>query len=299
MQNLNDMIVFAEVVECGSFTSAADKMDLPKSNISRKVARLEQALGVLLLQRTTRKLSLTEIGQIYFHHCQRIKEEIAEAEYNIARSLARPSGKLRLTASIGVGQHLLTPLLPAFKKRCPDVTVELELSNRRIDLLEEQFDAAIRVGELDDSTMVAKKLCTTKLTLWASPALLKQSKPATPEELADYPLLTMTNTRYERSWQLVSDATKYALQVEPAASSNDFSTLLTLACAGTGIAPLPDYIAAPAAADGKLVAIMPSWHIHQTDISLIFPSRRGVTPKLRALIEYLEEELGSKHPPKY
>jgi len=166
MQDLNDMAVFASVVKTGSFTAAGKALSLPKSNVSRRIARLEDTLNVRLLERTTRKLRLTEIGQSLYHHAQRIVEEADSANSLVESMTSRPRGILRVSASVFTGQKLLTPILPEFLKLFPELHLHLELSNRRIDLIEEGFDVAIRIGSMKDSTMIARYLGSIRIYLY-------------------------------------------------------------------------------------------------------------------------------------
>ena len=175
MNDLNDMAVFAKVVETGGFTMAGEAIDMPKSNVSRRVSRLEERLGVRLLERTTRKIRMTELGEIYYTHCRRIIEEAEHADARVSQALEIPRGQLRVSASVTVGQNIISPVLGQFVKEYPEVKVQMTLANRRVDLVEEGFDIAVRVGQLEDSSLVARLLGKSELALFASPDYLKRA----------------------------------------------------------------------------------------------------------------------------
>jgi len=175
--NLNDMLVFAEVVAQGGFTAAGDVIGMPKSNVSRTVSRLETALGIRLLERTTRKQTLTEVGRMYYEHCIRIKEELESATASIEKLTETPRGILRVCASVTAGQSLIARHLAEFAGAYPQVKVDLRLTNRRVDLIDEGYDVVIRVGESPDSNLVSKYLCSQALHLYAAPVIWKKQKP--------------------------------------------------------------------------------------------------------------------------
>lgn len=291
-RDLNDMAIFARIVEAGTLTAAAARLGLPKSNISRRLARLEDALNVRLLERTTRSLRLTEIGEIYFRHCQRLLEEVDHAEESIAALAEAPRGLLRVSTSITIGQHLLAPLLATFMVALPEVRLQLQLTTRRVDLIHEGFDLAIRAGELEDSSLVGRRLCQSTLSWCASPAYLKAyGKPGHPGELAGHDCLLLAETDGVRHVHLIGQNGQERFRIEPHAIVNDFSTLRTLAIAGAGIALMPDYMIGPAVGEQQLTRIMPNWSSPPIDIHALFPSHRGATPKVRAFLDFLVKRL--------
>ncbi|MFZ5532290.1 MAG: LysR family transcriptional regulator [Pseudomonadota bacterium] len=293
MRDLNDMALFALLVEAGSFTAAAGRAGLPKSTVSRRLARLEERLGVRLIERSTRRLRVTEAGEVYRAHCQRILEEADRAEQTVQDLIDAPRGPLRLTASVAVGQCLLAPLLGPFLARYPDVDVHLELTNRRVDLLAEAFDLALRIGPLEDTRLVARNLSDTRLRLCASPAYLDRAGvPETPADLARHTTLAMRDAalRADR-WTLVGPDGVARLSLRPRVAVNDFLVLHQLALAGQGIACLPDFVGREDLAAGRLMAVLPAWTGVDKPLSALYPSARGVTPKLRVLLEYLAATL--------
>jgi len=293
MSDLNDMMVFRTVVEQGSFTKAANSIGLPKSNISRKVSRLEESLGVLLLERTTRSLHLSEIGQIYYEHCSRIHEEINNAQGCVEAMAAVPKGWLKVCASVTVGQALLATRLPGFYASYPQVKLDLKLSNRRIYLVEEGFDLAIRVGPSPDSNLISKRLCSVKLHLYASEQYLTESQASktlkTPNDLTQHNCLFMSASVQKQRWQFSVASQKKYVDINAAFICDDFNVLLQMAMNHMGIALLPDYLCAGQLKEKKLVQVLDECVGESLDIYAVYPSRKGVTPKLRALLDYLAD----------
>ena len=203
--DLNDMMVFLAVVETGSFTLAADRLGIPKANVSRKVSRLEQNLSVTLLERSTRSQHLTEAGRRYLHHCKRIHEEVDLATASVCELFHSYSGELKIGASVATGQQILKPALGKFLHQYPDLKVQLNLVNRRVDFIEEGFDVVIRIGKLKDSTLIAKKLGTVTRKLFASPNYLAQhGQLQNVEQLSSHQLLIMNAVNNDIKQQLES-----------------------------------------------------------------------------------------------
>ncbi|AXN30856.1 LysR family transcriptional regulator [Vibrio coralliilyticus] len=290
MTDLNDLMVFATVVERGSFTQAAEALNTPKSNISRKITRLESQLGVRLLERSTRKLHLTEIGQRYYQYCKRIKEEYEAAGSAVESMLEKPQGRLRVCTSLGVGQSLLGDHLAEYCRHYPDVELDLSLTNRRVDLIEEGYDLAFRVGELPDSGLIAKKLCSINLRLYAAPSFAKH-RINTPSDLLKHPLMLMSAKERSPDWHLHCGVDKTALRFEPNVRCDDFSMLMRMAIKGLGITELPEYMAKRELAEGTLINILPDWQFEPVDLYALYPSHRGSTPKVRALLTHLSQAL--------
>lgn len=292
MHDLNDMAIFARVVQQGGFSAAASALGLPKSNVSRRVARLEDALGARLLERTTRRLHLTEIGTIYLAHCRRIVEEAEEAELSVDRLLEAPRGLLRLTTSVTTGQHLLAPLLAGFMRAHPEVTVDLALTNRVVDVIEEGLDVAIRVGALADSSLIARALGESGYRFCASADYLhERGAPNDPADLAGHDCLIMRADSLPARWQLIGPGGARTATIEPRAVVDDFTTLRRIVLDGAGIALLPDYLW-HGQDDARLIPILPGWSLPPVRIHAVYPSHRGATPKVRAFLDYLAENLG-------
>lgn len=291
--NINDMLVFAEVVSKGGFTAAGESLNKPKSNISRTVTRLEESLGVTLLQRTTRKHTLTEVGQMYYQHCLRIKEELDAANHSLETLTQTPRGLLRVSASVTVGQNLIAPLLLGFMQAYPEVSVDFRLINRRVDAIEENFDILIRVGDLADSNLVASALCLRHLNYYAAPRYL--SGKSQPKEdlsnLSDFNLLHMNSLNNPPQWLFKNEDEQHTHTFKPSFESDDFSVIRQLLIDGSGIAQLPDYLAQPHVAQGALVQVLTKWHGPTVPLHTLVPSRRGITPKVRAFLDYIKKRV--------
>ncbi|EGA70586.1 LysR family transcriptional regulator [Vibrio sinaloensis DSM 21326] len=288
--DLNDLMVFATVVEKGSFTAAAEAYNTPKSNVSRKITRLETHLGVRLLERSTRSLRLTEVGQRYYEYCRRIKDELNAADSAVESMLEKPQGRLRICTSLGVGQSLLSEHLANFCLQHPDIELDLALTNRRVDLIEEGFDLAFRMGDLADSSLVAKRLCEINLKLYAAPDRGFEAL-SHPSNLLDQPLMLMSAKERSADWQLTSKHEEYHVSFKPSVRCDDFSMLKRMAVQGLGITELPDYMAKEFEINGKLINVLPDWSFKPVALYALYPSHRGATPKVRSLLEYLNNVL--------
>ncbi len=288
MTDVDSMVVFANIVEHGGVTAAARALKVPKSNVSRRLAQLEDKLGVRLLERTTRKSHLTEIGGIYFQHCRRIVEEVENADLSIAQSVEVPRGTLRVSTSVTVGQHLIAPLLPEFMKAYPEVRMSLQLSNRRVDLIEEGYDLAIRVGQLEDSSLISRSLGGSGLGIYgASKYLETRGVPKSPTALAKQDCLVMSHAETGHVWNLTGPSGMKRVEIEPRAIVNDFAVLEQMVLEGLGVALLPNYVAR----SPKLIRILPKWSVPSVELHAIYPSHRGATPKMRAFLDWLVGKL--------
>lgn len=298
MRDLNDLAIFAQVVQSGSLTAAANALDMPKSNVSRRLARLETELGVRLLERTTRKLHLTEVGSLYYEHCRRILEEAEHAELSVQQRLAAPRGLLRISASHSVGQGLLAPILGEFLARYPDVQLQLVLTNRRVDLIEEGFDVVLRIGTLEESNLVARYLCNSSARCYAGPDYVaRHGRPSTPQELSQHSCLIMSDMPQPDRWTFTSAQGRETVTVPMRAAVNDFGTLRRMVLANAGIALIPDHLCEQDVEAKRLVRLLPDWSLPPTALHAVYPSHRGATPKLRALLDFLVEQLqAERHP---
>lgn len=292
--DLNDMMIFARVVKDSGFTAAGRALGLPRSTVSRRVARLERALGVRLLERTTRRLGLTEAGALTYEHCRRIGEEVEDATRALQTLLELPRGLLRVTASVTTGRHLIVPQLTDFLARYPEVRVELELTNRRVELVEEAFDVALRVGALEPSSLIARVVGPLRTGLFASPAYLAaKGIPAEPSDLTGHRCLSMVGSPAHRHWRLQGPGrAEVELKIEPLLAINDLDSLREAVAGGAGIAALPPYLAPMET--NRLVRVLPDWSFAPTDCHFVYPSRRGATPKLRAFVDFMVERIGRK-----
>ncbi len=295
MRDLNDLYYFAKVVQAGSFSAAARALDIPKSRLSRRLALLEEQLQVRLLQRTTRKLRLTTAGERYLEYCRSIIDAAHAADDAIEQLRAEPAGTVVLSAPIAVAQQILPALLPVFLSQWPKVDLHVLTTNRRIDLIAEGVDVAIRVrARLDtDAELIVRRLGTGGSYLVASPAFLnRHGMPTHPLELADYPALAFSDTAGPQRWSLHGPRDEHAnVTVQARLYANDFPLLVEAARQHHGIALLPDMAAAPAIRDGSLMHVLPQWRSDTGIIHLVYPSRRGMLPAAKAMIEFLAERL--------
>ncbi|GAA5786071.1 LysR family transcriptional regulator [Chitiniphilus shinanonensis] len=293
MQDLNDMLYFAEVVERGGFAAASRVLGIPKSRLSRRVAELETRLGVRLLHRTTRKLSLTEVGELYYRHCAAVRDEAGAAAETVARVQAEPRGTVRLAVPITLAQTMLGHLIPLFLAQNPQVKVDMRVTNRVVDLVEEGVDVALRVRQTlsDSGSLVVKQLGLTRAVLVVSPAqLARQGQPTRPEELSWMDTLAMSAQDGRASLLLRGPGgAEYTFVHHPRYVADDLLTLKLAALAGIGIAWLPDYMCNEELADGRLLPLLPAWEPPPGVVHAVFPSRRGLVPAVRRLLDFLGE----------
>ena len=289
--DLKDMMVFLAVVETGSFTLAADRLGIPKANVSRKVSRLEQQLDITLLERSTRSQHLTEAGKRYLIHCKRVHEELDLATACLSELLHSYKGNLKVGASIATGQQILKPALAEFMHQYPELNVQLNLTNRRIDFIEEGFDVVIRIGQLSDSLLIAKKLGTVTRRLFASPSYIaKHGKPKTAEQLNEHQLLIMNLINNDLKLKLVStEGDDYILNCKPRLLVDDFSVLKQSIVDGLGIAVLPEYIGREEVVTGKLIKIIPDWGMTDLDVYALYPRNRAKIPKVKAFLNFVSK----------
>ncbi|WP_333583329.1 LysR family transcriptional regulator, partial [Rivihabitans pingtungensis] len=283
--DLNQLLVFAKVVEHGSFIAASRALGLPKTTVSRKVQELEERLGARLLQRTTRRVALTEAGAIYHEYCSRIVQDIADADLAVGRVHSAPRGELRVSASFSFGMGALVPIVPDFMARYPDIRLQLELRNDAVDLVAEGFDLAIRIGPLEDSSCAVRYLAESRLALYASPDYLARAgMPATLDEVARRPTLTLSRLgRHGRFyWPLArQNGEARELAITPQLVANDPGVIKFAALAGLGVALLPVILIRPEVESGQLLPVLPDWEGPPTEIGAVYPSRRGLSPKVR------------------
>ncbi|MDN0084165.1 LysR substrate-binding domain-containing protein [Crenobacter sp. SG2305] len=302
MRDLNDLYYFAKVIEHGGFNAASRTLGIPKSRLSRRVADLEERLGVRLLQRTTRRLALTEVGTNYLAHCQAMLAEADAADEAIARVQAEPRGQIRVSCPELLAKTLLAPALTRYMQRHPQVRVWLEITNRRVDLIEEGIDVALRVrNQIEDSaSLVARRIGISRVVTIASPALLAEyGTPTCPAELARFPALVTQRPDGRGQWSLM-DAGGHEHTVlfdAPRLISDDMVLLAEAAIGGLGVAMLPSLVCEGALNDGRLVTLLPAFEAPGGILHAAFPSRRGLIPAVRSFIDFLAAELiPSDHP---
>jgi len=291
---LDETAVFLEVARKRSFVRASEQLGSSVSAISRVVAALEARLGVRLLQRTTRSVGLTEAGSTYFARCEPLMLELASAEAEASAQGARLQGRLRISAASGWGMTQLVPALPQFLARHPGLTLDLDLSNRYVDLVEERFDLAIRVGTLGDSRLVARRLAPNRRLLAASDAFAaRRTLPTHPRELDAHPCLVLDVGAHPDRWELHRRGVTVGVPVQGPMRCNHAPVLLEACRRGVGIALLPEFMLTEEFASGQLRQVLPAWATQEQGIYAIYPERRFVPAKVRAFVEYLTERLRS------
>jgi DNA-binding transcriptional LysR family regulator len=295
LQDLNDLYFFASVVEHGGFSAAGRALGIPKSRLSKRIAQLEDRLGVRLLQRTTRRFVVTEIGERFYAHCRAVLEEARAAQDAVDELRTEPRGIVRVSCPISLAQNVLGPMLPAFMLEHPKVQVRLTATNRRVDLIGEGFDVAIRVREkLDtDATLVLRSIGYARNLLVASPKFLDSNgRPKTLDELAALPALSMYEHEGAQVWELVDpNGKKAAVEVKPRLVSGDFTVLLAAAMQCCGVALLPEDYCGPLIASGELEWVLPEYTTAQGTLHFVYPSRRGLLPAIRSFVDFLAERL--------
>jgi DNA-binding transcriptional LysR family regulator len=288
--NLDEMLVLAKVVEAGSFTAAAAELGLPKSTVSRKISELEARLGSRLLQRTTRRLSLTDVGRTYYQYCARIVAEAEAAERAVSELQEVPRGPLRVTAPLNF--DFLGPIVSGFLERYPEVQLELTCTDRVINLVEEGYDVGIRAGQLADSALIARRLGSAQRYLVASSAYVKRrGRPRTPHDLTGHEHLlfgagqSRTSLRLEREGEFVDVA------VTPRLIVNDVDLLYDAATAGLGVAAVPVFRCADDLTRRRLEHLLQGWQPPAAPIHAVYPSTRHLSPKMKAFLEHLQAAL--------
>ncbi len=281
--DLDAIAVFVKVVEVGSFSGAARLLKMPKTTVSAKVAALEKRLGTILIQRTTRKLFVTEAGEQYFRHCANAVREIELGESALLAAQSAPTGVLKITAPIDLGHTLLPRIVHAYLEQYPGTSVELVLSNRISDLVGEGIDLAIRAGRLEDSSMIARRFMPITIKLWASLSYLAGAgSPAHPRELAKHRLLALSSMRTSH---LTNGKATAPVEIASRVVTDDFETVKALLIAGEGIGWLPDFIVADAVSAGTLAPVLPAWMMEDVGgFSFVYPGKKYASPKVQAFI---------------
>ena len=288
MKYLEGIAEFCAVADVGNFTGAANKLDTSVAQISRKVASLEKQLGVKLLQRTTRSVSLTEAGTQYFQQAMPALKALEDAQLAVSALQESPQGLIKLTAPVAFGEAFIAPLLNTFMQKYAGISVQCTFSNEKLDIVEQGLDLAIRIGKLEDSTLVAKKLATRHLFVCGSRDYFKeQGQPISIEELKEHSLLVGS----QPYWRLLIDNKIQSIPVQGRVRYNSGNELCSAAIAGLVIAQLPGFYVRKALASGQLIELFPEYKDKQEAIWAVFPSNRNVAPKIRLLVDFLAQHL--------
>lgn len=291
---LGEIHSFVSVVRAGSFTKAGKQRGVPKSTLSRQVSRLEQRLGAQLLKRSTRRLSLTEDGRAFYERCLHAIEEIENAERGLLDATGKPTGTLRVSTSMDLARDYLAPLLPEFRQLYPDVSLDIEMSHRHVDLIAEGFDLALRGGILNDSNLIARRLGNSRIILVASPGYLDhRGRPTTVDELADHDGLMIRQLLSQGRARVQGPDGWVALPLPAWLACNDFSVLCRAALDGLGIALMENNMARPHIAAGRLEQLLPDYGLGAGGgLFAVYPSTHHLTPKVRVFVDFLLERLG-------
>lgn len=290
MDRFQEMQAFTAVVEAGNFVKATETLGMSKAAVSRSVSSLEARLGVRLLHRTTRRLSLTEEGEVFYARCKDLLSELEEYEAEITSRSAEAVGQLRINAPVTFGILYLADLWPAFQASHPQVSLDVTLSDRTVDLVEEGYDVAVRIGRLESSSLVSRKLSQTRLVLCASPGYLAQAgTPRHPGELADHAVIAYSYFAPGNEWPFEGPQGPTTAKIQPVFRTNNGDTCRIAALQDRGIILQPSFLVGPDLEAGRLVELMPEHPSLELGIYALYPSRRHVSPKVRLLIDHLVE----------
>ncbi|MGB0683351.1 MAG: LysR family transcriptional regulator [Magnetovibrionaceae bacterium] len=298
MDRLEAMRAFATVVEQGSFTAAAKRLGTSTKMVSKWVAKLEESLNAQLLLRTTRSVSLTELGTAYLERCRSLLDQMDELDELVHLRRSALAGPIRMTAPTGFGSTHLTRALVPFLQANPEVKLELNLTEKRVALVEEGYDLAVRIGSLTDSTLIARKLAPMPLIICASPAYLDRfGHPGHPKALSRHECLIGNYVLEPWTWRFSQDGAEVAVKVAGNYSVNGPAAVARLAEGGLGIGRCPLYSVADALREGRLVALFPDFDLQETGVFAVYPPNRHLTARVRALIDHLSEAFGMENAP--
>ncbi|MGV0958269.1 MAG: LysR family transcriptional regulator [Limnohabitans sp.] len=287
------MRVFTAVVDAASFVGAGDALNMSKAAVSRHVSDLEQRLGVRLMHRTTRKLSLTSEGEVFLARSREILASIEASEAELSTRSVTASGLLKVSVPVSFGIRHLAPLWSEFLANHPQVTLDVQLADRVIDLVDEGFDLAVRIARLPDSSLISRQLASTRLVLCAAPSYLKRrGTPAHPSELAEHDVMGYSLMAMGDQWQFTGPDGPVSAKVRPRMWTNNGDSCVAASLAGAGIQLQPTFLIDQELASGQLVEILPQFRSVELGIYAVYPSRKFVLPKVRALVEFLASKLG-------
>jgi len=294
MDTINGMVTFARVVEANSFSEAARRLGISKSAVSKQIARLEDHLGARLLNRTTRRISPTEVGAAFYERCSRIVAEVEEAELAVTRLQVEPRGVLRVNAPMSFGILHLAPAIAVFMKRYPDMDIDLTLNDRFVDLIDEGYDLAIRIGTMADSSLIARKLAPSRLVLCAAPAYLRRrGLPVEPRDLAEHECLVYSLATGGDLWKFTdAKGAPHPVRVNARLRVNNGDVMRDIAASGLGLTVLPTFIASKDLEKGTLVPVLTDYHLPETAVSAVYPQNRHLSTKIRVFVDFLAGRFG-------
>lgn len=292
MNKLQAMEVFVQVVDAGSFTRAAENMQLPKATVSTLVQTLEQTLQVKLLHRTTRQVSVTSDGAAYYERCLRILADVRDAEESLSNNRASPSGRLRVDVATSMANDIIIPALPDFFERYPDIRLDLGCSDRPVDLIEEGVDCAIRGGKLGDSALIARRIGVIHFMTAATPAYLdKHGRPRHPSDLLQHRCINYFSSRTGKTmdWDFLRDGESIFLPVPASLAVNDSTVHMTAGLRGLGIIQMPGYLLGPMQASGQMEVVLPEWTSEPLPVHIVYPQNRHLSAKVRVFVEWVAD----------
>lgn len=295
MDTLDGMKTVVAVVETGSFTAASERLNISKALASKYIGEVEQRLNVRLFHRSTRKLALTEAGKSYYQRALPLLEEFEELVDSVSGEQSSTQGLLRISVPIAFGEIKLAPLIPQFMQQFPDISLELILSNSMVDMVEEGIDVRIRVGGVDDSSLIARHIATLPLILCASPQYLQQhGEPKTPQDITQHNCIIDSNFRIGRQWPLLSpDGKSKSVMVNSRIAANSPSAVKEIAEAGGGIGMVPRFIVEPALEQGLLQEVLPAYSTLEFGLFAMYPHRRYLPKKVRCFIDFMVAEFSA------
>ena len=288
MDRFHEMRVFAAVVEAGSFVGAAEAIDMSKAAVSRHVAELEARLGVRLLRRTTRKLSLTDEGGIFHARCRELLADLDEAEAEITSRSGQAAGQLKVNVPVTFGVMHLAPLWAEFMASNPAVVLDVTLADRLVDLVEEGYDLAVRIARLPSSSLISRRLASTRMVLCASPGYLREhGAPSHPSELADHAVMAYSLLSTGDQWEFDGPGGRVAVKVSARMRTNSGDTCRAVAIQSGGVVLQPSFMVGDDLRSGALVELLPQYRAATLDVCAVYPTRKHVSPKVRLLIDFL------------
>lgn len=295
MDRFQEMRTFTAVVDAGSFVRAAEDVGLSKAAVSRIVSELEARLGVRLLHRTTRRLSLTPEGEVFVERCRELLAGVEEAEAEISERSGAAVGLLKLSVPVTYGNLVLAPLWPGFMAAHPQIELDITLSDRVVDLVEEGFDMAVRIARLESSTLVSRRLSTTRLSVCASPKYLRtHGRPRHPADLAQHTVLAYSLLAVGNTWEFEGPEGQVTVTVRPRMHTNSGDTCRAAALQHQGIILQPDFLVGDDLEAGRLVEVLPGYRLPDLGVYAVYPSRKHVLPKVRLLIDHLGQALAPR-----
>ena len=298
MNKLQAMEVFVQVVDTGSFTRAAEMLNMPKASVSTLVQALETALAAKLLHRTTRLVTVTSDGAAYYERCIRILSDVRDAEESLSRTRLNPSGRLRVDTPTGLSSEILVPALPDFFERYPDITLELGSTDRTVDLIEEGIDCAVRGGALLDTSLIARRVGVITFVTAAAPSYLaRHGMPTHPNELLNHRCVNYFSAKNGKvyDWDFTRDGERIEVPLPGSIALNDSNAYVQAGLAGLGVIQMTDYLLLRHVQEGRMVQILPDWVSDPLPVHVVYPQNRHLSAKVRVFVEWVSE-LFANHP---